>query len=457
MKSIFWFRRDLRIQDNIGLQECLQNSTEIFPVFILDPFFLDKCPAQDPRLGFLKEALEKLDKSLKGQGKYGLNILYGKPEEIFPEIIKSQKIDAIFTNKSISNYGKSRDQKIAKIIGEKNFKTFHDATIVPPENIETRKVYSAFYRLWEKERIKNTSKKIPLTRGNKGVYKNLKIAQKSIYQIFQEKISYASCPHWPIPQKINIADFFPEIFCNYSETRDQLPNPKSTTKIAPYLRFGLISVREIFYHVLNLPYDTTVYQKELAWREFWIHIHHRFPQTDKIAFQEKKRNIAWQKNPQRLDAWKKGQTGYPIIDAAMRQLNQEHWMHNRARMFTASFLTKNLHIDWREGEKYFAEKLLDYDHPINIGNWQWSASIGADPKPLRIFSPVLQTKNFDPDAQYIKKYCQELSGFPAKNLADPIEKPIHDLFSKIDYPRPIIDAKSEAKITKEIYRKSAEK
>lgn len=456
MKSIFWFRRDLRIQDNIGLQECLKNSEEVFPLFILDPFFLDKCPDKDPRLGFLKSALENLDKSLKSCGNFGLNIFYGNPEEIFPQILHSQKIDAIFTNQSVSNYGKSRDQKIAKIIGTEKFKAFHDATIIPPEKIETRKVYSAFYRLWEKERISRGSTDLSCHKIPQNIFQKLDVTQVSIDEIFQQKISYAPCPYWPIPEEINIADFFPENFPNYSDTRDQLPNPHSTTKIAPYLRFGLISPRGTFQYVQNFPYDTTVYQKELAWREFWIHIHQRFPETEKVAFQEKRRNISWQKNEAFLEAWKTGRTGYPIIDAAMRQLNKENWMHNRARMFTASFLTKNLHIDWREGERYFAEKLLDYDHPINIGNWQWSASIGADPKPLRIFSPARQTENFDPDAKYIKKYCTELVDFPAKNLVDPVEKPIHDLFSTTAYPRPIIDAKSEANITKLIYKKSTE-
>lgn len=439
MKSIFWFRRDLRLTDNLAFFEAVKNSSEIFPVFILDPQFLQKCPLNDNRLGFLKNALENLSSQLEKFGGNRLNIFYGCPEKIFKTLILENKIEKIFCAKSLSNTGKKRDKTIKAIIGEKNFISVQDAMLVDEDKVETRKVFSAFYRQWDQYHKTLPKKEIPPF-----TTKNFVNANTDIEKIFTEKISYSENKYWSVPNDIKVLNFFPKTFPNYENSRNNLWDENGITKISPYLRFGIISIREVFDTVKNFPFDTTVYQKELAWREFWIHIHHRFKETETQEFQEKRRGISWTGSDEMFEKWKNGETGYPIIDAAMKQLNTENFMHNRARMFTASFLTKNLHIDWRKGEEYFAKKLLDYDNPINIGNWQWSASVGADPKPLRIFSPVLQAQRFDPESKYIKKYLPELDKVEAKKLHDP---------HKFDLPyiKPIIDAKAEAKFAKQRY------
>lgn len=439
VNSIFWFRRDLRVEDNKSLIKAVKNSEKIFPIFILDPHFLSSCPKNDARIGFLRESLEILDKKLKKISGSGLNIFYGEPEKIFSKILYEGDIEKIFCSKSISLAGGMRDKKISALIGEKNFITVQDTLLVEPEQIETRKVFSAFYRQWEK-----IQKFVPENRPLSFTGGKFSFAYETIEQAFEKNMSFAKNFYWHVKENISVVDFFHKNFPNYDETRNNVFDTFGTTKISPYLRFGIVSVREIFNFVKNLPFDTTVYEKELAWREFWVHIHSRFPETKNMEFQEKRRNMYWSSDDELFEKWENGETGYPIIDAAMKQLNRENWMHNRARMFTASFLTKNLHIDWRKGERYFAEKLLDYDDPINIGNWQWSASVGADPKPLRIFSPVLQAQRFDPNAEYIKKYLPELHDIEPKKLHDPHK------FS-LPYISPIVDAKQEAKYAKQRY------
>jgi deoxyribodipyrimidine photo-lyase len=443
MKSIFHFKRDLRIDDNRALFEAIQKSSYILCVFVLDPQFLEKCPKNDPRLGFLKDALERLDEKLKQHGAKGLTVLHGKTDEVMEILQKKYGFEAYFSAESISLEGKARDEQIKEIFGENRFFQTNDTLLVESDKIETRKVFSAFYRQWDK-----LSKLVPIKK--MPAFEGIKIEESvPIQTVFDAHISSSKNVYWPVQNADHFSNFFSFQFEHYEETRNLVYDPFSTSKISPYLRFGLVSVREVFEALSQMPFDTLIYQKELSWREFWVHIQKRFPETVRLEFQEKRRLVMWDKNEEFLEKWKNGETGYPIIDAAMRQLNRENWMHNRARMFTASFLTKNLHIDWREGEKYFAEKLLDYDDPINIGNWQWSASVGADPKPLRIFSPILQAQRFDPNAEYIKKYIPELAGIEAKKLHDPQKY-------ALDYCAPIVDAKEEAKIAKQRFFESAQ-
>ena len=215
-----------------------------------------------------------------------------------------------------------------------------------------------------------------------------------------------------------------------------------TSRLSPYLRFGVFSVRQIYNTAKNV---SETFLSEMAWREFWWHILYYFPNTKNEEFQEKRRHIQWSQDQGMFGKWCRGETGYPIVDAAMRQLNETNWMHGRARMVVASFLTKDMHIDWRLGEQYFAEKLLDYDEAVNLGNWQWSASVGADPKPLRVFSPMLQSEKFDPEVKFIKKYIPELEFENIKAIHNPLEIPL-------SYCRAIVDHRIETHKARELYK-----
>ncbi len=234
-------------------------------------------------------------------------------------------------------------------------------------------------------------------------------------------------------------------FCNYKDTRN-FPYIDGSSKMSPYIRFGIISIRQLYNYVVSLGCPDNTYISELAWREFWYHIIHHFPECREIEFQKKRRGLKWENNEEHLEAWKEGRTGYPIVDAGMRQLKEEGWMHGRVRMIVASFLTKDLLIDWRYGDRHFYDYLVDYDENVDIGNWQWSASVGADPKPLRIFNPILQSQRFDPECVYIKKYIPELKCEEIAKIHDPIKH-------KLNYYEPIVDHYEATQYTKDVYNK----
>lgn len=253
-----------------------------------------------------------------------------------------------------------------------------------------------------------------------------------------EIIMVSHHPYWNIPFGLIRMD---RDFSSYDDTRN-IPSVDGSTRLSPYIRFGVFSIREIYRKVQ----DNLVLLSEIIWREFWYHIAYYFPFTYDLEFQERKRSIVWKDDISSYE-WKQfeaGKTGYPLVDAAIRQLIETNWMHNRLRMVVASFLTKNLGIDWRIGEKWFKKYLIDYDEAVNIGNWQWSASVGADPKPVRIFNPLLQSEKFDLEAKFIKKYLPELEDI------DP--KKIHSLdLSGVYYP-PIVDQKESAREARERYK-----
>ncbi|HEY7535978.1 MAG TPA: deoxyribodipyrimidine photo-lyase, partial [Thermodesulfobacteriota bacterium] len=270
-----------------------------------------------------------------------------------------------------------------------------------------------------------------------------KIYINSIEKI-KKRLSFSKNTYWPIDFAERRLEEFD--FCRYAKTRN-FPYIDGTSKLSPYIRFGIVSIRKIYSVVSSLPHNPNTFISELAWREFWYHIMHYFPETRDLEFQEKRRKIKWINNKKWYEAWKEGETGYPIVDAGMRQLKEEGWIHNRVRMIVASFLTKDLLIDWRFGDKHFFNYLVDYDENVDIGNWQWAASVGADPKQLRIFNPILQSERFDPDCKYIKKYITELKNLSCKMIHDPIK---YDL----PYYNPIVNHYEMSRLAKEIYYKA---
>ncbi len=434
--SIFRFRQDLRIFDNLWLQRAIENSKTVTPLFIFDEAIIAKSLKKDPRLWFLIEAVEKLAKELESRWSH-LIVKFWNPRLIVPEIVKDTKSDAIFCSKSYWINSKTRDIFISNRAKEHSvyFEQVEDFLLVPLAKVEQRKVFTPFFNKWIQHIPENydlvenkniLSKKIPEDNWKKQL-------EKAISQIDSWKNKYRSMDF--SVQRLKEFDF-----TNYENTRN-FPYEDGSSKLSPYLRFWLLSVRELYNTVKN---KSQTYVKELARREFWQHINYYFPESNVVEFQEKRRNLKRENNEKFFEAWKNWKTGYPIIDAGMRQLKEENRIHNRVRMIVASFLTKDLLIDRRWWEKHFANYLIDYDENVNIGNRQRSASVGADPKPIRIFSPILQSQRFDPQTHYIKKYIPELKNILPGLIHDPT---LHDL----PYEKPIIIHKNQLPKAKNMY------
>lgn len=409
--SIFWFRQDLRTLDNKWLIKSIKSSKNLFPIFIFDKNIInDFLWFSDKKFLFLKEALLNLDNELKKIW-WKLTIYYDFPEKIIPEICKKFDIKAIFTNKSYWNYWKKRDEKIELFCGENNIDFYleNDFLLNEPDEIEQRKVFTPFFKLWQKKLLE---KEIVLENPwNINQIKNIFEINKFLDElIIWEKHPYFTLDFWK--KRLDDFDYF-----HYEDFRNDL-DKDWTSRLSVYLRFGIFWVREIY---LKVSEKSQTYVSELAWREFWQHINYYFPFTKEIEFQKKRRNIIWNTDKELFKKWCDWETWYPIIDAAMKQLVETNWMHWRARMIVASFLTKDLLIDWRLWETFFKKHLLDYDENINFWNWQWSASVWADPKPLRIFNPILQSQKFDKECKYIKKYIPQLENEQTIKIHNPID------------------------------------
>jgi deoxyribodipyrimidine photo-lyase len=396
--AIFWFKRDLRVEDNTGLYHAVTENKEVLPVYILEDDILSRYNHSSKRISFFLDALRNLDAELRRLGSY-LYVLRGKAERLIPEIIKLHDIQAVYTNRAYGFSGVKRDLGIEHICRSTGvmFKKFEDTFLVPPGDVDQRKVFTPFYKLWRGKK-KRTILELNLEEINSPALDITPAAD------ITRSLSDAENTKWPIGlAEQRLADFD---FANYEDTRN-FPYTDGTSMLSPYIRFGVTSIRKIYKSAASRSPEYGAYISELAWREFWYHIMHYFPETREIEFQEKRRNIKWINNKRWYEEWKEGRTGYPIVDAGMRQLLEEGWIHNRVRMIVASFLTKDLLTDWRWGDKHFSDHLVDYDETVDIGNWQWVASCGADPKPLRIFNPLLQSVKFDPECVYIKKYIPE--------------------------------------------------
>lgn len=397
---IFWFRRDLRIHDNIGFYNALKNENNVLPLFIFDEHILQQFPnPNDPRLTFIYENISALDNEFK---KLGSSILIekGKPLDIFINIIEKYQVKAIYTNEDYEQYGINRDNEIEKFAISKGikFNKYTDHLIFHPSKVlkndgSPYTIYTPYSKKWKelfyKEKIKILNTK-PLL-NNLFKFNNSILTLKDIgYNTVNIRF-----PH-------NELDF--EKIKTYHLYRD-IPSIDGTSKISLHLRFGTISIRECFINAIKL---NEKWMNELIWREFYMMILYHFPYIENKSFKKQYEKIEWINNEKEFELWKCGNTGYPIVDAGMRELNSTGFMHNRLRMITASFLTKHLLIDWRWGESYFAEKLLDYELSSNNGGWQWAASTGCDAVPyFRIFNPQLQQEKFDSEFKYIKQWVEE--------------------------------------------------
>ena len=431
-KSIFWFRQDLRVQDNTWLFEAVHGSRQVLPLFVLDENIIWKFwGLEDKKFGFLREALEQITKNLQKIWWEKVIVLQGKPEEIIPELVKKYDIECLYTNTSYGNYWKKRDRQIFEQLEKFGCKTesHKDFLLAEPHEVEQRKVFTPYYKLWQK--LDFDTNELELTK-----FSQLQTSEQSEASDF---IKIEKHPYFTMQFGQERLEKY--INTNYNDVRNDL-DKDGTSRLSPYLRHGVFSVRQIYNRAL---WVSEHFISEMAWREFWWQIFYNFPETKTIEFQEKRRHIQWSQDKKLFEKWCGWETGYPVVDAAMKQLNETNWMHGRARMIVASFLTKDMHIDWRLWESYFREKLLDYDEAVNLWNWQWGASVWADPKPLRIFNPILQSEKFDPQAVYIKKYLPEVELETLKAIHNPLEYPL-------SYAPPIVDHREETRRARELYK-----
>lgn len=408
---LFWFRRDLRIDDNTALSEALASGEEALPLFIFDKNILDELPKDDARVTFIMELLEGMQSALR-KHKRSLAVFYGNPEIIIRKLITDNEVTALYANRDYEPYARKRDKAVYELLQSKGieFKSFKDQVIFEKSQVVKDDgtpyvVYTPYMKKWrelfKKESIRQRHPEKELS----------KIAVHSYPFLTLDDIGFSKSEVKPAPYDIS-----PSLMDNYEDTRN-FPAIDGTSRLSPYLRFGAVSIRQVVKKASESKDGT--FLNELIWREFFMHILWHYPETVTKAFRPKYDNIKWRYDEKDFKAWCEGKTGYPIVDAGMRQLNATGFMHNRVRMVAASFLCKHLLIDWRWGEAYFAEKLLDYEQSSNIGNWQWAAGSGVDAAPyFRIFNPSEQVKKFDKNMDYLRKWVPELEDADYQPIVD---------------------------------------
>tara|TARA_R110000765_G_scaffold63378_5_gene123162 strand:+ start:8046 stop:9356 length:1311 start_codon:yes stop_codon:yes gene_type:complete len=402
--SIFWFRRDLRLDDNVGFLEALKGDYPVLPIFIFDEEILSKLPEDDARVTFIHDTLQTMRNELQKKHNSSLAMYYGKPMDILKNLTKEYVVMSLYTNRDYEPYAKERDEKVSEFLNENTieFKTFKDQVIFEKSEIvkgdgDPYVVYTPYKNKWQEQFDVDQDLKIHYTSQYlSNLISNSRLPNLSLSDIGFKKSDI----------KIPDYDVTPTLIDNYEDTRNFPAKENGTSHLGPHLRFGTVSVRKMMKKAIAE--NNKVFWSELIWREFFMTILYHFPHTVDNAFRAKYDRIEWRNNEAEFEKWKKGETGYLLVDAGMRQLNATGYMHNRVRMLVASFLCKHLLIDWRWGETYFAEKLLDYEMSSNVGNWQWAAGSGVDAAPyFRIFNPMTQVDKFDKDKKYIKTWILE--------------------------------------------------
>lgn len=426
--SIFWLRRDLRFTDNTALYYALKEGLPVLPVFIFDRNILDKLEdKKDARVEFIHNTLASMHKQLAETGA-GIRTFYSTPIEAYEALTKEYEITSVFTNRDYEPYAKERDQEIEGFLSKKgiDFYTFKDHVIFEKEEIVSGsgtfyKVFTPYSKVWRAKYAENRPQILPdLSKPSQW----LKWEAGAIHSLAEMGFDPS---HIDIPP----LDIDQELIRKYDLQRNY-PAMDATSKLGIHLRFGTISIRQLAEKTEKLNWT---YLNELIWRDFYAMILANNPHVAERAFKPQYEHIPWRQDEEGFEKWCQGMTGYPIVDAGMRQLNETGYMHNRVRMIVASFLTKHLLIDWRWGEAYFAAKLLDFDLASNNGGWQWAAGTGTDAQPyFRVFNPQSQTEKFDPELAYIKKWIPE--------------------YGTDQYPNPIVDHKSARVRAIETYKEA---
>ena len=431
--SLVWLRRDLRLHDNAALYHALKSGRPVLPVFIFDRTILDALDDRlDRRVEFLVQEINRLRDELAQMGS-AIIVRYGHPVEVWKELLTQYNVAEVFTNHDYEVYAKKRDKSIDDLLNEQNIglKTFKDQTIFERDEVLTGKqssytVFTPYSKKWHGKLNDFYLKSYP--------------TEPYFGQFFQTQplpvSTLADMDFQPVGEPFPSRTVPDKLIDTYADTRNFPALTHSTSELSMHLRFGTISIRDLARQAREA--DNKTFLNELCWRDFYFQVLDHFPHVEKHSFRRQYDNIAWRNNEDEFDAWCRGETGYPIVDAGMRQLNTVGWMHNRVRMITASFLCKHLLIDWRWGEAYFGKKLRDYDLSANNGGWQWAAGSGTDAAPyFRVFNPTLQAGKFDKDEVYIREWVPEVDS--------------------IDYPKPIVAHEMARERAIETYKKGLAK
>jgi deoxyribodipyrimidine photo-lyase len=428
--AVFWFRRDLRLEDNTGLFRALSSGSPVLPIFIFDTEIIKELPPDDARVSFIHRQLQQINGLLRDRYGSSLAFYHGKPVEVFQDLLRQWTIKAVFTNRDYEPYAVKRDQDVKTLLETNGIPlhTFKDQVVFEKSEVvkgdgEPYVVYTPYMKKW-KEVLGEVGR--PETAASESHLEYL-VSEKDLPYLSLEDIGFEesaiSVPEYNLGKTL---------IRNYEKTRN-LPARDGTSHLGPHLRFGTVSIRKVLEQARNSENET--FWNELIWREFFMQILWHFPHTVEQAFKKKYDRIRWRNREEEFELWKEGRTGYALVDAGMRQLNQTGYMHNRVRMLVASFLCKHLLIDWRWGEAYFAEKLLDYELASNVGNWQWAAGSGVDAAPyFRIFNPMTQVDKFDRDREYIRKWVPE--------------------FGSEDYPEKMVDHKKARERCLKVYKEA---
>lgn len=410
---LFWFRRDLRLTDNAGLYRALRHGLPVQPIFIFDRHILDELKDRtDRRVEFIHQQITVIDRQLQALGAT-LDVRYGTPEDVWPQLLNEYNVKAVYTNHDYEPYARRRDATVSALLAQQGigFYSFKDQVIFEKNEVvkddgKPYTVFTPYARRWKATVNSFYLQSYPAEKYFSAFYRSSPRVVPAL-----QSMQFAATGQ-PFPE----GKWQQQVIGQYKENRDY-PAVAGTSRLSVHLRFGTISIRQLAREAGSL--DET-FLNELIWRDFYQMILWHFPQVVGHAFKPEYDRIEWRNNITEFEAWCEGCTGYPVVDAGMRELNTTGYMHNRVRMIVASFLTKHLLIDWRWGEAYFAEKLLDFDLAANNGGWQWAAGSGCDAAPyFRIFNPYLQTQKFDPQLTYVRKWVPELE--------------------ELTYPRPVVE------------------
>ncbi|MDW8082655.1 MAG: deoxyribodipyrimidine photo-lyase [Sulfolobales archaeon] len=419
MRVLYWFRRDLRAFDNRALSEASSTSDRVAAVYVLDPRLLGvpDLAVENPRISLVADALLKLSSEVE------LHVLHGRAPEVFEELLGRYCFNAVYTAKPISWSEEEVVDEVREVCSRNGVKLVEvvDNVLVDPSRIKPVGTFTAFYRQWRKlvdtERVGRVRRDrfAGVDAPSAGeVLRKLGIDTRRVWL-------------WSVDWGLRRVELFD--YSSYSRLRDY-PHLDGSSKLSPYISVGAISIRELYERASGVSEE---FVRQLAWREFYYYLKSRYPWMRRLELKPRMRGIEWENDEHLVEAFKEGRTGYPIVDAGIRQLKSEFWIHNRVRLVVANFLVKDLHVDWRIGEDFFREYLVDYDEVLNAGNWQWSASVGVDPVPIRVFNPIKQVEKYDPDCAYVKKYIPELEGYSCREIADPLTHKLRG------YYEPVVD------------------
>lgn len=449
--AVWWIRRDLRLTDNQALAAALHAADQVIPLFIVDPFFDQSAYVGQKRRAFLWAGLRQLDADLRQRGGR-LIVRYGRPQDVLAAVLAESGAEAIFAEEDFTSYARRRDSQIANqlLLTLTAGVVVHPPGTVLKQDGEPYTVFTPFKKnAWLQRPLPRAADILPAP-------KKLNTPEDMKSEALPEdpKLSEA-VPFKPgeAEAQRRLTAFAADAIDRYAQERDMVA-VDGTSQLSPYLRFGMISARQAVVTAVTAMHQAKTNEarkgaetwlSELIWREFYVHILHHFPHVLGSSFRREYDEIKWRNREEEFDAWCDGRTGYPIVDAAMRQLNSTGWMHNRARMIVASFLVKDLLIDWRWGERYFMQQLVDGDPAANNGGWQWTAGTGTDAAPyFRIFNPTSQAQKFDPEGRYIRRWLPELADVPDDYIHEPwrmppvIQKSANCQIGR-DYPQPVVD------------------